>query len=330
MKTRLFFFVLLGLIIPVSVVCQRIPSIPTVVDFSESYVGNVKSCKDVIKFPYSEGRDLPSDEERVRYVNISRSGMEEETIFQDGSTMSQTIVQNAGRKQINTIHKDASGKTWYYTETWDSLDGKIVKNTRTITRVNSVENKEKTNFTTYEYDTVEKKTYITNYQEGTPISQTVETRDFSGLLIMDVWYYWGWVNQLPTKKGFLMGSKDNISSSTSYIYDAKGKLIQTIEYDYGIEGVTKRSVTYYDKNGRETKICTYDPDDYINCEIKFSYDSKGKVTQKAFKFFNDGETTTHVEKYVLKYDKQGNWISRQSFVNGELYYTETREFEYWD
>lgn len=96
MKKRLFFSVLLGLIIPVSVVCQRIPSIPTVVDFSNSYVGNVKSCKYVIKFPYSEGRDLPSDEERVRYVNISRSGLEKEYHFSNGSTKSQTIVQNAG------------------------------------------------------------------------------------------------------------------------------------------------------------------------------------------------------------------------------------------
>ena len=294
----------------------------------------MKSCKDVIKFPYSEGRDLPSDEERVMYINISRSGMEKEYRFSNGSTKSQTIVQNVGRKQINTINKDASGKTdSYYTETWDSLDGKIVKNTQTITRVNSVENKETTYFTTYEYDTVEKKTYITNYQEGTPISQLVETRDFSGLLIKDVWYLLfsrELFSQEEYLKDLLKGTKFDIENSTSYIYDAKGKLIQTIEYDYGIEGVTERSVTYYDKNGRETKICVYDPDDYINCEIKISYDSKGMVTQKAFKYFNDGETTTHVEKYVLKYDKQGNWISRQSFVNGELYYTETREFEYWD
>jgi len=326
MKKRLFFSILLGLLIPISVLCQ-----PSVVEFPGSFVGNVKSCKSVIKFPISEGRHLPSGEERVIYFNISRSGMEEETIYPDGSKTSQTIVQKTGKKQINSVHKDASGRTVrYYTETWDSLDGKIVKETRTRTSVNSVENKEKTGFLTYEYDTVENKTYITSYQEGIPISQTVETRDYSGLLIKDVWYHWGWFYQKSEERGLLKGSRSNISISTSYIYNAKGKLIQTIEYHYGIEGVTSRSVSYYDKNGRETRKCVYDPDDYINSEIKISYDSKGMVTQKAFKYFNDGETTTLVEKYVIKYDKQGNWIFRQAFVNGELYYTDTREIEYWD
>lgn len=316
MKTRLFFFVLLGLIIPVSVVCQ-----PSADVFS--VVGNVKNCKNVIKYY--------SGDEIWNSVSISRSGLEKEYHFSDGSTKSQTIVQNAGRKQKNSIHKDASGKTeLYYTETWDSLDGKIVKETRTRTSVNSVENKESTICVIYEFDTTENKTYITTYDNGIPCQQLVETRDFSGLLIKDVWYFWGWVNQLPKKKGFLMGSKDNISSSISYIYDAKGKLIQTIEYRYCIEGVHERVVTYYDKNGRETKICTYDPDDYINCEIKFSYDSKGMVTQKAFKYFNDGETTTLVEKFVLKYDKQGNWISRKTFRDGKLEAELTREIEYWD
>ena len=260
--------------------------------------------------------------------------MEKECLFSNGSTKSQTIVHNVGRKQINTINKDASGKTdSYYTETWDSVDGKIVKETRTRTIVNSVENKESTVYVIYEYDTTENKTYITTYDNGIPCQQLVETRDYSGLLIKDVWYLLfsrELFSQEEYLKDLLKGTKFDIENSTSYIYDAKGKLIQTIEYSYGIEGVTERAVTYYDKNGRETKICVYDPDDYINCEIKFSYDSKGKVTQKAFKYFNDGEITTHVEKYVLKYDKQGNWISRQSFVNGELYYTETREFEYWD
>ena len=319
MKTRLFFFVFLGLIIPVSVVCQ-----PSADVFS--VVGNVKNCKNVIKYY--------SGDEIWNSVSISRSGLEKEYHFSDGSTKSQTIVQNAGRKQINIIHKDASGKTiWYYTETFDSVDGKIVKETRTRTSVNSVENKESTICVIYEFDTTENKTYITAYDNGIPCQQLVETRDYSGLLIKDVWYLLfsrELFSQEEYLKDLLKGTKFDIENSTSYIYDAKGKLIQTIEYRYCIEGVHERVVTYYDKNGHETKICTYDPDDYINCEIKFSYDSKGMVTQKAFKFFNDGETTTHVEKYVLKYDKQGNWISRQSFVNGELCYTETREIEYWD
>ena len=316
MKQRLLFSVLLVVLFPLCAVCQYGD------DFMFRFEGNVKSSKNIISFS--------PDEKLWNTITISRSGKEKEYFFSSGDKWSQTVVMNVGRKQINTIEKDASGKTVsYHTETYDSADDKIVKQTRTSTRVANNENVERAISVLYEYDTTENKTYITTYgNDGVPIQQLVETRDYSGLLVKKVFYFLaGW--QFDSAS-LLKGSQSNVDYSLSYVYDSKGTLIQTIEYRYGIEGVAERVVNYYNKKGRVSRTCVYDPDDYINCEIKFTYDSKGMVMQKAFRYFNDGETTTHVEKSVYKYDKRGNWISRQDYVAGKLLATYLREIEYWD
>ena len=315
MNSRIIFCMLLGLFLPILAICQFSEHEP-----SFSFEGKVKSCKSIIR--YQNG------EERWNSVSINISGTEIEFKFCDGTKSCKKIEQTKGKKQINGLVKNASDKTISYsTEIFDSVYGQIVKITQIFTKVSNIENEKKTNYILYEYDTTENKTYITHYREGIPISQTVEMRDYTGLIVKEVLYYFDWIG--TENKGLPKGSKCTISNSKSFIYDAKGKLIQTIEYLYGSEGISERKVSYYDKNQRVVRICVFDPDDYINSEIKFSYDSKGMVTHKVFKYFNEGETTTHEERCVLKYDKKGNWINRQTFANGELYYSETREFEYW-
>lgn len=112
-------------------------------------------------------------------------------------------------------------------------------------------------------------------------------------------------------------------STTEFEYNSNNKIIQKIHYDY--YGSNNTQTYIYDSNGNEviselfksngdyTKfISTYDQQN--NILTQYWYDKDGNQKQ-----WNNWE---------YQYDKQGNWITKKSFFNGELDLVYERKIEY--
>ncbi len=111
---------------------------------------------------------------------------------------------------------------------------------------------------------------------------------------------------------------------TKLVYNSNNEVIKKIKYNP--DGTIKDTRTYkYDNNGNEIEsellrsngnytkfISEYDKQN--NLTVQNWYDKKGK--QK------------HQTSFKYTYDKQGNWITKKRFSNGELGFVWERKIEY--
>ena len=110
-------------------------------------------------------------------------------------------------------------------------------------------------------------------------------------------------------------------------------------YQYNSQGkLTTRNDDFYDKDGGMFSSGSH------SCSRKttFSYDSNGNLIRQQEKYYVsipdlnisiEGLNTdlgTVLTTFKYEYDSNGNWISKETYVNGVLQSLMTREITYWD
>lgn len=143
-------------------------------------------------------------------------------------------------------------------------------------------------------------------------------------------YTTDWGGDLVEVRYFNM--RGQLVSSVHYIYAAGGRLLQTVAYGYGRDTaiVATRTVSYYKKKERLTKVEQYSADELLLMKEQYKYDKHGNMTRRTQTFYgDDGTKTTTVERRSYVYDKQKNWTSCSYYNNGKHYYTLERTLIYY-
>lgn len=120
-------------------------------------------------------------------------------------------------------------------------------------------------------------------------------------------------------------------TTTHCIYAAGGYLTQTVEYAYDASsgGVTKRTVSLYDKHSRLVTVEQYSADELLLWSEKRAYDRRGNLKRRVQTFYGDDGTETTDERRSYTYDARGNWTQCRYTLNGKAMYTIEREIEYY-
>lgn len=147
------------------------------------------------------------------------------------------------------------------------------------------------------------------------------------------------------KKRQLIGKYDNGNgtvSEVSYLYDSKGNLSSDGEYNYIYDRKGRLKEKYsknyqeiifsYDKSGnkKEYLIDFSDPTGYYDdsyAEYNVTYDRKGRIIEKKKKDKTNDSFTIY--SYTYEDDKKGNWIVKNTFVDGEASSRTRRNIKYY-
>jgi hypothetical protein len=111
---------------------------------------------------------------------------------------------------------------------------------------------------------------------------------------------------------------------TELEYNSKNEMIKKIEYNS--DGTVKDSRTYkYDSNGNEVESELFKSNgDYT--KFISTYDERNNILTQYW-YDKDG-TQKHWNNWEYNYDKQGNWITKKRYSNGELGFVWERKIEY--
>ena len=99
-------------------------------------------------------------------------------------------------------------------------------------------------------------------------------------------------------------------------YDAQGNLLQRVESKFNKQHLAERNRTY-DKDNKLLNITTKKYNSQGDC-IKLQAENKLPQKQK------------NVATYEYKYDNQGNWIAKTTFINGEPRQIIERTLSYYE
>lgn len=85
------------------------------------------------------------------------------------------------------------------------------------------------------------------------------------------------------------------------------------------------------KKGQYVKQEVYTPDERLITLTKNKFNSKGLQTKSIRTQYDDNGAveSRYTQESRYTYDKEGNWISMESYYNGKLVSTTTREIIYW-
>ena len=121
-------------------------------------------------------------------------------------------------------------------------------------------------------------------------------------------------------------------------YEVNNKKIEKFTYNYKKNEVVVQSFNefnkpknhyikvYFDKNGFTTKTLSFRDNSIINSS-KIVYDKNGNLTKRIN--FNKNKEIKNSTEYKNKYDKKGNIILREMFLNGNLYEKTTYDIIYY-
>lgn len=137
--------------------------------------------------------------------------------------------------------------------------------------------------------------------------------------------------------------------SAEYSLDAKGKVMQRIDYDD--EGKTFRTFKYsyssnrlqaetqttqestlqfkyaYNSKGRLEKKTELTPAGKASHTVSYTYDANGNVLSETSSYAGDSDKIVIQYKYV--YDQKGNWTEKRESMNGNLFSITKREISYY-
>jgi YD repeat-containing protein len=117
------------------------------------------------------------------------------------------------------------------------------------------------------------------------------------------------------------------TAEVKYVYgfDTTGKEIENFSYDANGSLIVRHEFAY-DSSGHKTRYDSYDKYGKLTSSIRYEYDAYGNVLQESY--HSNGETEIW-HKYSYTYDKQGNWISRIRYEEGQPAYITERTIVYY-
>ncbi len=116
-------------------------------------------------------------------------------------------------------------------------------------------------------------------------------------------------------------------TTTSNKYNLEGRLKEWDEYN-AIGKLSKRKTFEYNNAGKPTETILYLEDNKLSYKTQMKYDEKGNLTESIE--YSPGNFISTKKTYNPgEYDKAGNWLKKEEFVNGKLYRTHVRQIVYY-
>lgn len=166
------------------------------------------------------------------------------------------------------------------------------------------------------------------YDENGNLVESISIEN-SDTTINNLEYKYDGNNNIILKKQIQKVESDVYEYFTEYEYNQDGNIIE-LSYRSDFSGEMKERYEY-DKNNRLRKKVEYQSG---KMQKETSFDKFYNKT--SVKFYLDNTLNKEI-KYEYKYDRKGNWIQRDAFMNEYLgdkktnmIFTETREIEYYD
>ncbi len=162
------------------------------------------------------------------------------------------------------------------------------------------------------------------YEYDTDGNQVLKKDLNDGLVYSQVKYEYDRNNRVI--KEIKLGEDEKIISSWEYKYNNLGQRIQMIQYSSS--GMFFERVEYiYDAKGREIESKTYYAGDDLPAQtVSLKYDNNGNITERRIKD-SDGKETVRTNSYT--YNLQRNWIKKTYKNEWDEYLMSEREIEYW-
>lgn len=122
------------------------------------------------------------------------------------------------------------------------------------------------------------------------------------------------------------GKEDKIEYSKKMTYDDDGNMLSKISYDSYEDSETIEKFVYDDKGNKITWDVQKNGEPFL--KINYSYNEKGDLN--GLSTYNNSGKIIEERKYKYDYDKEGNWIKKNIYINGELKFVEQREITYYN
>jgi len=123
----------------------------------------------------------------------------------------------------------------------------------------------------------------------------------------------------------IYNSDMELSEYINYVYDASNKLVE--KWEWTVPATEMPDTMYkYNAQGLVTEENAYYMDE-LESRDKFSYDNYGNVTRNVAESGYSDYTETHT--YIYTYDKQGNWLTKEWYSEGDLIEKTERTITYY-
>ena len=117
------------------------------------------------------------------------------------------------------------------------------------------------------------------------------------------------------------------TESTTYQYNRKGQVIESIKYDKEGNFVEKR-LFKYNTQGLVVRIRTYNKDNRLIKTSDKTYNPQGDCIR--WEVHNKTTKVKIVETFQYTYDTHNNWVSAVYFVNGSPTQIIERTLDYYE
>ena len=102
-----------------------------------------------------------------------------------------------------------------------------------------------------------------------------------------------------------------MSFSRDISYNERGN--RTEEYHYGSDGSLWRKRIYkYDAKGNILESLNYSYRG-LQSKIQYDYDGRSNLTSAKMQYYNGSDNQSYIYKYT--FDNKGNWISKTTYLN---------------
>ena len=117
-----------------------------------------------------------------------------------------------------------------------------------------------------------------------------------------------------------------MSFSSDISYNERGN--RTEEYHYGSDGSLWRKRIYkYDAKGNILESLNYSYRG-LQSKIQYDYDGRSNLTSAKMQYYNGSDNQSYIYKYT--FDNKGNWISKTTYLNTIPTNLIEREITYFD
>ncbi|GGB79842.1 hypothetical protein GCM10007424_19970 [Flavobacterium suaedae] len=122
------------------------------------------------------------------------------------------------------------------------------------------------------------------------------------------------------------GKEGEVEYSRKMTYDDNGNMLSKISYDSYDDSETIEKFVYDGKGNKVTWDVQKNGEPFL--KINYTYNENGDVT--GVRTYNNIGKAIEERKYTYNYDKEGNWIKKSIYIDGELKFVEQRDITYYN
>lgn len=121
----------------------------------------------------------------------------------------------------------------------------------------------------------------------------------------------------------------SLDCKISYLNDEKGNLTEQVNSNYKSGSLKDKQTYKYNDHGNKIEQNDFTSDGSLETKFTYKYDDKGFMTEEIFSSYKIGSSDLNTKYRYDKYDKTGNWIKREKYINDFLINITERKIEFY-